>query len=400
MSKDGVIMTTPVGRVIWGSVCIPRAKTHQDGAQKGQKIIDPQTGQPIMEISFGLAIPKETHLRQLHAGNPQLEQIVAVNSFEHAVWPVMQGEIGTTYPHGVPQRFAYKFKDGDTAMSSETPPKPLREREGYAGHIVLSYTQRITDDWAPPPIFKFNPATNRYDTLAAGDVKCGDYFAIGTHFKCEPVTGTNTPSIYVNPKGIELVGYGTAIVSQSVVDPTQMFGGAQRMLPAGASMTPTQQPGAPTMPGMGAQPAAAGMPAAMPGAPAGMPVAGAPMAAGMPGAPMQAPVQQPVPVQPQPIPQPVGVPGRPVDPQHVYNNGNGTEQWLINGAWDGQQHPIPQAQPMQQPVMMQPQGMPAPAHDFVQNAGYVAPQPVAMPGAPVGMPQPGMPGNMPGMPPA
>ncbi len=33
--------------------------------------------------------------------------------------------------------------------------------------------------------------------------------------------------------------------------------------------------------------------------------------------------------------------GRPADPKFIHANPNGTEQWYLNGAWDGGQHPAP-----------------------------------------------------------
>ena len=45
---------------------------------------------------------------------------------------------------------------------------------------------------------------------------------------------------------------------------------------------------------------------------------------------------------PPPPPSPAE-PGRPADPAMRHDNGNGTEQWVVNGAWDGGTHPIPVA---------------------------------------------------------
>jgi hypothetical protein len=340
MSENGMDCTTPVGRIVWGSPTKPRPRKEQDGPRKGQPVMD-ANGQPVQEISFGVAFPKA--------------------DFAAGIWPVMSAEIATGYPNGTPQRFSFKYVDGDTVDSSG---KPYAEREGYAGHYVLAFTQRINDTFAPPPVYKLDPATGRYNQLGPDDIKCGDYVSVGTNFKINVATGTNTPSIYVNPRAIELVGYGTAIVGTGGVDPTQMFGGAARALPPGASPVPVQQPNAPGMPGMAPQPPAAPMAPGMTAPPQMMP--------GQPVAPMApaAPVMAPPPPAPPPM-APVG-PQRPVDPSHVHNNGNGTEQWFVNGAWDGQAHPIAPAAPAA-PTL------PPPAHDFVQNAG-MPPQMPGMPG--------------------
>jgi hypothetical protein len=142
--------------------------------------------------------------------------------------------------------------------------------------------------------------------------------------------------LYINPKAVELVGYGTQIVSQGQADPQALFGGRQHTLPPGASATPiggAQQVG---MPGMG-----------MPQQPGMMP-APTPMAA--PGYPQPQMAPQP---QMMPAPAPVAAPGYP-------------QPGMM---------PAPAPQPQMAP------GYPPPAHDFVQ-------------GAPAGMPMQ-MPGMMP-----
>lgn len=46
-----------------------------------------------------------------------------------------------------------------------------------------------------------------------------------------------------------------------------------------------------------------------------------------------------------PPPPPAADPNRPADAAYRHDNGNGTEQWFVNGAWDGAAHPIPSAAP-------------------------------------------------------
>lgn len=46
------------------------------------------------------------------------------------------------------------------------------------------------------------------------------------------------------------------------------------------------------------------------------------------------------PAPPAPPAPPID-PNRPTDPTFCHDNGNGTEQWFVNGAWDAGQHPIP-----------------------------------------------------------
>jgi len=335
MSQYGMEVTTPVGRIVWGHPTKPRAKLHQEGALQGKPMTDPTTGAPIMEVSFGLAIPKA--------------------EFAAHVWPTMSAEIATAYPNGLPSRFATKYKDGDVDLDKDQ--KPLREKEGYAGCYILAYTQRLSDTFPAPTVYKLNGA--KYDQVPPDGIKCGDYVAVGTNFKCEVATGTNTPTIYVNPKIVELVGYGTAL-GVGAPDPTAAFGGQARALPAGASATPIGGGGAPGMPGMPSPGPLAPVAAALPGA--------APM---MPGAaPMPAPIAAPAPLAPPPPPPPPApvAPAvqRPTEPHLIHAAGTPGEHWWINGAWTPA------------PVAAAPT-LPPPAPDFVHGAGAV-PQMPGMPG--------------------
>lgn len=333
MSEYGTDVTTPVGRIVWGHPTKPRPKKQRTGPQKGQPVIDTTTGQPVMEISFGVAFTKA--------------------DFAAGIWPTMAAEIATGYATGVPNRFAYKYVDGD---ANDDKGQPYSAREGYAGCYVLAFTQRVNATFGVPSVFKFNPVKNGYDQLGPDEIKCGDYVAVGTNFKVHVATGSDdTPSVYVNPKGIELVGYGQAIVSAGAADPNTMFAGRQHQLPPGASLTPTQQSGAPGMPGMGGQP----QPGGMPGQP--QPMQAPQMApGGMPGQ-MQQPTPQPGMMQPPaPQMQPAPVPGQP-----------------MMGQPGMMQAPQPGYAP--QPGMMQ---APQPAPDFTAGNGQ-------FPGA-------AMPGMMPG----
>lgn len=322
MSEKGIEVMGPVGRIVWGHPTKPQPKKHMDGPQKGQPIIGPD-GQPVMQWSFGYAIP--------------------VAEFQQHVWPAMAAEAATGYPNGVPPRFSWKMKqEGEIDNKGQ----PYGQREGYAGHVVLT----VTSNNFAPQVVRFNPQTGQYDAVAADQIKPGDYVAVKLNFKVNVATGTNTPSLYVNPVIVDFVGHGKEIVSQGAVNPMEALGGRQYQLPPGASATPVSS------------------------APLGTAMPGAPMAQPQPGQPMQMPGQTPQYQSPQPMQMPPGA-------------------------------PMAQPQPGQ-PVTQQP----APAHDYVQGHGYQAPQPMQMPpgqpapmqyqqppGAPMAQPgQPmGMPGQMP-----
>jgi len=239
---------TGVGRIVWGHPLRAREKLYMDGPNKGQPVIK-QDGSKVQQWSFGFAIPKAEF---------------------GPIWAAMQQEAATGYPNGTPPRFSWKIKDGD---GLDDKGQPFNTREGYAGCYVLS----ITTEAFAPSVFKFE--NGAYRQLGPDEVKCGDYLCCKINFKVNVATGTNTPSLYVNPMALELVGYGKEIVSAGV-DPMAAFGGRQHQLPPGASAVPISA--APADYGM---PAPAGYPPQQP-APAGYPPqqpapAGYPPAAGM-----------------------------------------------------------------------------------------------------------------------
>lgn len=316
---------SPVGRIVWGHPA--RSQTKKDQQTKQPVLRD---GKPVEQWVFGLAIPKA--------------------EFEQHVWPYMQQEAATIFPQGTPQKFSWKIKDGD-----DVDPKgqPYANREGYAGHYVLT----ISTEAFAPPIFKFE--NGQYRQMNAEEIKTGDYVVVKLNLKAnQPQNPAHTPGIYVNPVGIEHVGYGQEIVGQGQ-DPEEMFGRQTYQLPPGASATPVA-------PATGVA-APYGTSQTAPGA--------APM---QPANPAPMPAAQPAPAMPVPAATPATPGAVPLPNAPVAN-------------------PTPAAT---SPVPGNPapgQPLPAPAHDFVHNAtGQQAmpapqqPQPiagtqnVAMPGIPTG----------------
>ena len=324
------------GRLVRGHPLKPRAVT--DRTTKQPKLN--KVGQPRQAWTFGVAFPKA--------------------EFQASIWPLMLQEVGSVYPptphtNGMPSappKFAWKYIDGD-GIDDEG--KPYNLREGYAGCYILNFSTELK----APGLFKWNGAS--YDQLAPDAIKTGDYIVVGATMKANvPQDKTETPGLYMNPEGVQFIAYGPEIISQGTVDPMTMFKGQTYALPPGASATPIGGGAGVGMPGMGMQQPGMMAPAMQPGmtAPAMQPGMTAPQ-------PMAAPMAAPAPAMAAPAP--VG-PQRPLDPSHIAPNpGTGQEMWWINGAWT----PAP--------------AMPAPAHDFVANAGM----PMMAP-APVYQPQPGM----------
>ncbi|AHJ10734.1 hypothetical protein P106B_51 [Rhizobium phage vB_RglS_P106B] len=302
-------LRTPVGRIVWGDPSRPQIKKDQRTKQPVLK-----DGKPVEQWAFGVAFQK--------------------HEFNQFLKPYFDQEAASAYPHGVPQGFSWKYKDGDGV---DRQGKPYATREGYAGCIVVN----ISTEAFAPQIFKFE--NGAYRQIAPEEIKTGDYVVLSLNLKVNvPTNPTHTPGLYVNPNGIELVGYGTAI--QQSADPTEMFGGVQHQLPPGASQVPVSSaPPHQQMPGTTGAPA--GYPAQQPQQqPYGQP------------APQQQPYGQPAPQQPAPG----GYPPPATD-------------FVQNAGYPAQQ---PQQQPYGQPApQQQPYGQPAP-----QPGGYPMQQPGQMPG--------------------
>lgn len=332
---------TPPGRIVWGHPLKPQPKKYMDGPNKGQDVKD-ASGNPVMQWSFGLAIRKEEF---------------------GPIWAAMQAEAMTGYPNGVPQRFSWKIKDCDQVDDKG---KLYREREGYAGCYVIT----ISSSNFAPSVYKFENGS--YRQLTAAEFKTGDWMVARLQFTLNvpPSGSTNTPSLYVNPQALEIVGYDKEIVSVGV-NPMEAFGGRQYQLPPGVSATPIS--GAPAGVGMPGAPGPGQMP---PAAGAGFPMPGQPQ--GMPMQPQQGYVPPAMPGHPPagygaPQGAPVGYPGQPGQmppPAHDFVHQAGH-------------------QPPMQPGYGAPQGAgaPAPAYGVPTNPGH-GQQPV------YGAPQ-GMPGQMP-----
>ena len=327
-------VTTPVGRIVWGHPTEARKKIDQDTKQPVLR-----DGQQVFEWAFGLAIPKE--------------------EFNSIVWPQMYAEIATAFPGGAPANFSYKFLDADQAVDREGQPYHLRE--GHAGCIVLT----IKTEFQAPAIFKLDPASGQYLQIDGKEVKCGDYVAVGLSLKVNKSENhTRKSSIYVNPQGIEFVGYGEAIIKGP--NAATMFGGQQRALPLGATATPQQ-----TM--TGATPTQ--QPMQQPQA-----------------APTQQPMQQPQAAPPQqPMQQPQAAP-----PQQPMQQPQAAPQ-PVPGFAQGQPMQQPPAAPPQQPMQQPPAAPQAAPMQQPPAAPQAAPmqQPPAAPQAAPMQQPPAAPGQMP-----
>lgn len=193
------IVTTPVGRIVWGNPLKGRPKIDN---RTNQPVLD-KTGQPVTEWAFGLAIDKQ------QAGE---------------ISNVMGTEAASIYPQGAPQNFSWKYKlDTDVDQNGVS----YGVREGYPGCVVYAITTQI----APRVVRLVGGA---HVDMTDG-VKTGDYVRVGLDIKAHPPVNGGVPGLYINPLMVEFVGYGEEIFSGP--DAATLFA-QPAQLPPGASATP------------------------------------------------------------------------------------------------------------------------------------------------------------------
>lgn len=240
--------TSPVGRLVQGSVDEPQTKD----AQGNPRVIKtgPNAGQPNPQYFIAVAFPK---------ADPQGEFA--------AFWQVLLAQAAADFPNLFPQgpagacvhpNFSFKYIDGDGRDQNG---KPNAEKEGFAGHHVIRFASSY-----PPRCFHAGRYAAHEQIQEKGAIKRG-YF-VRVNGSVEGNGNAQRPGLYVNLDMVELSAYGPEIVSGP--DASQAFGAGPAALPAGATSAPMAPPSAPT----GAMPPAApGMPApaATYGAAPGMP---------------------------------------------------------------------------------------------------------------------------------
>lgn len=246
--------TSPVGRLVWGSLYDPRT-TDFDGKPLTVKN-GPDAGKPTQSFDFGLAIPKT----QAHFANePGWGQLAWQTA--HAAFPG-----GDRSPAMSPD-FSWKIEDGDSTVistKSKTKTRPC-DRAGYKGCWVIKFSSAFapkiydaTTNPAAPPLL---------DTPNA--VLPGDYVQV---FGSMLGNTGKSPGIYINHNAVGVKAYGVRIQSAGV-DVAGKFTGTA---PPGASLAPVG--------GFAPPPAAAAAPAPLPAAVAPAPVPAAAPTAVVPAA--------------------------------------------------------------------------------------------------------------------
>lgn len=315
---DRVDVLFPPGRIVAGSVKEART-TDNDGRPLVVKN-GPNAGQPRVEYSFGVAIPKqgEQHWNQTPWGG--------------TVWNTAQ----QWFPQGQAQgpNFSWKIADGDD-QNPNTMGVRNCDREGYPGNWVVYFSSGIA------------PRTYNRDGTSPLDAQAFEKGYFVEVFGNIASNGqTQQPGIYINHSMVALNGYGEVI--RSGPDPSQAgFGqagtapGAQQTPPAGVAPTSAPPQGSATPP---QQPPAQQGPANTAPPPQQGPAASAPPP-GQPQQPAQGAVQPdhgfvqnaasaPPPGQPQ---QPPQEPAPPVEKRYQYQGQVYTEAQLLGWNWTPQQ---------------------------------------------------------------
>ena len=285
-----VNITSPVGRLLMGSLYDPRA-TDAEGKPLVVKA-GTNAGQPRVDFFFVIGIPKnpgETHWAQTPWGAE--------------IWKVGH----TAFPAAAQaEDFSWKIVDGDSTKPGKLfkgkPGKPPCENEGWKGHWILKFSGGFA-----PKIYQAE-GTNFVQVLQKDFVKAGYFVEVA--FSVEGNKSQTSPGVYLNHSMVCFRAYGQEITFGPDVSSAGFGGGA---LPMGATMTPPasavplpQLPNAAAapvpVPVPGYAPAVGAMPATPPAyaAPVPMPMPSAPAVGAIPS-PLAPAGFVPTPAAPAPI---------------------------------------------------------------------------------------------------
>lgn len=298
MSKNSYVFTTPVGRLVGGSVHEART-TDYDNKPLIVKT-GPNAGQPRVDFSFGVAIPKTPGVA--HWANEQ---------WGAPIWALGHGAF--TKGEATRPDFSWKITDGDSQIPNKHGRKPC-DQEGYKGCWVIWFSGSTA------------PRTYNADGSSPIDpqsIKKGYYVQV-----CGNATDNSpsaSPGLYMNHSMVALTAYGEEIISAPDVATAGFGQGVQ--LPPGASVTPVASFALgvpPVTPPAAPAPAAYAPPPAAPAPAAYAPPPAAPAPAAYAPPPV-APVMPPV----TPNPSILNVPAR-----NLTAKANGaTYEQLLAAGW-------------------------------------------------------------------
>lgn len=207
-NTDYTYFTTPVGRLVSGSITQPKTKDNQGNPFIIKRGVD--IGKSTQKFDFGLAVPKgrEASWKETTWGKQLHDAAIKA-------WPNGQ--------HAYPV-FSSKVIDGDSTQLNAKQKRPC-ESEGYPGHWIIYFSSNKA------------PQTVNNTGHAAVDpksIKKGDWVQIaGSTIGNE---NAEQPGMYMNHGVVSFQWAGDPIATGP--DTSQMgFGGTPA--PAGASVAPT-----------------------------------------------------------------------------------------------------------------------------------------------------------------
>lgn len=307
-----VNITTPVGRLVQGSLTKPNEKDAE-----GRPLVfknGPNAGQPRVDWFIAIAIAKGAEAAHGPYGWMATE------------WGAKIRQVGESFLAHAAQLpgFAWKVTDGDSQVPNKNGRKPC-DQEGHPGHWVLKFSGGYA-----PKCYTLTGGATQPQAADGTAINPGDFVQV--NFDVEPNGSASQPGVYLNHRMVCLLAYGQRITTGPDVAAAGFGAGAA--LPAGAMPTPPAgftTAAVPPLPGAPAIPGAALPPPVVPAVP---PVAALPPpVAPVPPTPAAVPA---IPIVPNPAF--LQVPGTPVPPQAPARrmlppaNGASYEQ-LIAAGW-------------------------------------------------------------------
>lgn len=180
------------GRIVWGSLEMHHRKNYTSKQPEFN-----QKGEPVMECSFGLAVPKPT---------PTSSEAEIANF--NGIWTAIHTEAGKQGFQHPNAKFAFKFIDGD-GKKDDGSAYPKHSH----GCIVVACSTRL-----PLSVGGWNNVGQEIQ-LSPKDVESGDYVIVNLLIKGHPAPNAG---LYTNPAIVGLIQKGERIVSAPTVG--QAFG--------------------------------------------------------------------------------------------------------------------------------------------------------------------------------
>lgn len=293
-------ITTPVGRIVQGNPLIGNQDKEDNGALKVNT-----DGTPKLTYYMGLAISKQ---------DPAAQDLIAkINAEAIASYPTL---FDPATGQCRDNKFSIKYFDGDGFDHNG---KPFAEREGLAGHWII----RLSSSY---PMRSYNGMAGNTEITDPEQIYRGCYAVAAIEVKSNNAAMGHTRGLYINSRGIQMVGHGERIMGGA--NPDELFG-ATAAIPAGAYV-PAGMTNTPPAPAMAVPvppaPATPAMAVVQPQAPAPvMPVA-QPQVPAAPATPAMAPPTLPHPTFVQQAVAPTYV----LTP-HGQAQGYTIQQWLDGG---------------------------------------------------------------------